>query len=80
MPAITLKNIPDSLYAQLKTAASVHHRSLNSEILYCVERTLGTHKINTAEHIEMARKLRAKTAQHNLTDQELNDLKSEGRP
>ncbi|HEC26903.1 MAG TPA: Arc family DNA-binding protein, partial [Gammaproteobacteria bacterium] len=42
MPAITLKNIPDSLYAQLKTAASVHHRSLNSEILYCVERTLGT--------------------------------------
>ncbi len=80
MPAITLKNIPDSLYAQLKTAASVHHRSLNSEILYCVERTLGTHKINVSEHIEMARKLRAKTAQHNLTDQELNDFKNEGRP
>ncbi len=80
MPAITLKNIPDSLYAQLKTAASVHHRSLNSEILYCIERTLGTHKINTAEHIDMARKLRAKTAQHNLTDQELNNFKNEGRP
>ncbi len=80
MPAITLKNIPDSLYAQLKTAANVHHRSLNSEILYCVERTLGTHKINAAEHIEMARKLRAKTAQYNLTDQELNDFKNEGRP
>ena len=80
MPAITLKNIPDSLYLQLKTAASVNHRSLNSEILYCVERTLGTHKINVSEHIEMARKLRAKTAQQNLTDQELNDLKNEGRP
>ncbi|NOX10029.1 MAG: Arc family DNA-binding protein [Gammaproteobacteria bacterium] len=80
MPAITLKNIPDSLYAQLKTAASVHHRSLNSEILYCVERTLGTHQINASEHIEMARKLRAKTVRHNLTDQELNDFKNEGRP
>jgi len=80
MPAITLKNIPDSLYAQLKTAANVHHRSLNSEILYCVERTLGTHKLNVSEHNEMARKLRAKTAQHNLTDQELNDFKNEGRP
>jgi len=80
MPAITLKNIPDSLYALLKTAASVHHRSLNSEILYCVERTLGTRKINASEHIEMARKLRAKTAQHNLTDQELTDFKNEGRP
>ena len=80
MPAFTLKNIPDSLYTQLKTAANAHRRSLNSEILYCVERTLGTHKINVAEHIEMARKLRAKTTQHNLTDQELNDFKNEGRP
>jgi len=80
MPAITLKNIPDSLYAQLKIAANAHHRSLNSEILYCVERTLGAHKINTAEHIEMARKLRAKTAKYNLTDQALNDAKNKGRP
>jgi len=80
MPAITLKNIPDDLYAQLKSAASVHHRSLNSEILYCVERTLGTHKINAAEHIEIARKLRAKTAGHKLTDRELNDFKNKGRP
>jgi len=80
MPAITLKNIPDSLYTQIKDAASIHHRSLNSEILYCVERTLGIHKINVSEHIEMARKLRARTVQYNLTDQELNDVKNEGRP
>lgn len=80
MPAITLKNIPDAIYAQLKVAASAHHRSLNSEILYCVERTLGTHKIDVSEHIEMAKKLRAKTAQYNLTDQLLNDAKNEGRP
>jgi len=79
MPSITLKNIPDSLYAQLKDAASVHRRSLNSEILYCVERTLGVHRINVSEHIEMARKLRTKTAQYNLTEQELNDAKNEGR-
>lgn len=80
MPAITLKNIPDSLYDQLKVSANVHRRSLNSEILYCVERTLGTHKINVFEHIETARKLRAKTAQHKLTDQELNNAKNKGRP
>lgn len=80
MPTITLKNIPDILYAQLKQAASVHHRSLNSEILYCVECTLGTHKIDTAKHIEVARQLRAITSQHNLTEQELNDAKNEGRP
>ena len=80
MPTITLKNISDSLYTILKTAARVHRRSLNSEILYCVERTLGTYKINASEHIETARKLREKTAQYQVTDQELSDAKNAGRP
>ena len=80
MPAITLKKLPDALYAQLKVAASIHHRSLNSEILYCIERALGTHKIDVTEHIETARNLRAKTAQHNLTEQELNAARNDGRP
>ena len=43
MPALTVKNIPDDLYSQLKKAAQAHRRSLNSEILYCVEKTIGTH-------------------------------------
>ena len=80
MPTITLKNIPDSLYSQLKVAASSHRRSLNSEILYCVERALGTHKINASEHIEEARKIREKTAQYRITDQEIDDAKNTGRP
>ena len=80
MPTITLKNIPDSLNTQLKVAAGIHRRSLNSEILYCVERTLGTHKINASEHIQEARKLREKTAQYHITDQELTDAKNTGRP
>jgi len=40
MPALTVKNIPDDLYTHLKESARVHQRSMNSEILYCVERTL----------------------------------------
>lgn len=79
MPTITLKNIPDSLYAQLKDAASAHRRSLNSEILYCVERTVGTHRIDLSEHIEKAKQLRALTSQHPLTDEELIEAKNEGR-
>ncbi|MCI5142319.1 MAG: Arc family DNA-binding protein, partial [Candidatus Electrothrix sp. ATG1] len=37
MPTLTLKNIPEDLYTRLKAAAEAHRRSLNSEILYCVE-------------------------------------------
>ena len=80
MPAFTIKNIPDDLYAKLKKAAEAHHRSLNSEILYCVERTLGSHKIDVSEQLAVARALRAKTAAHTLTDEEITAAKNEGRP
>ncbi len=80
MPAITLKNIPDKLYLQLKEAAQSHHRSLNSEILYCVERTLGTHKIDVSEYLSIARILREKTDANPITNDELTAAKNEGRP
>ena len=79
MPAITLKNIPDDLYIQLKVAAKVHRRSLNSEVLYCVERTLVSHKIDVSEHLAIARRLRAKTDANSITNDELTAVKNEGR-
>lgn len=80
MPALTIKNMPDNIYEQLKESARLHHRSMNSEILYCIEQTIGTRKIDIAETLNMARKLRAKTAKHILTDEELNNAKKVGRP
>jgi len=80
MPNLTLKNIPDDLYARLKAAAQAHHRSLNSEILYCVERALTPRKIHIPEHLAIARKLRLKTAASHLTDEVLDAAKTEGRP
>ncbi len=79
MPALTVKNIPDDLYTQLKEAAQAHRRSLNSEILYCVEKTIGTHKIDVTEHLAVARALREKTAAHPLSDYEIDVAKREGR-
>jgi hypothetical protein len=80
MPTITLKNIPDALYEKIKEAARLQHRSLNSEIIYCIERSLNTHRIDVAEHLKVARQLRAKTAAHKLTDKQLNGAKNTGRP
>ena len=51
MPTLTLKNIPDELYKQLKTIAKANHRSLDSEILYCIEHVLGARTINISEHL-----------------------------
>ncbi len=80
MPALTVKNIPDDLYSQLKKAAQAHRRSLNSEILYCVEKSLGIHKIDISEHLAVAKALREKTAAHPLTNDEIDAAKHEGRP
>ncbi len=80
MPAITLKNIPDDLYDRLKESARAHRRSLNSEILYCVERTLNPYRVDVAETISTARKIREKTADYPLTDDLLNAAKNNGRP
>jgi plasmid stability protein len=80
MPSLTLKNIPDSLYDQLKLAAQAHHRSLNSEILYCVERTLSPHKIDVSEQLTIARNLRTKTTLHPISDIDIDSAKNDGRP
>lgn len=80
MPALTIKNIPDDLYARLKKSAQVHRRSMNSEILYCVERALIPYKIDVSEHVLTARKIREKTAEYPLTDELLSAAKNDGRP
>ncbi len=80
MPAITLKNIPTDLYLQLKEAAKTHHRSMNSEIIYCVEQTLGSYKIDVSDHLAIARALRKKTDANPITNDELTATKNEGRP
>ncbi|HCU53654.1 MAG TPA: plasmid stability protein [Gammaproteobacteria bacterium] len=60
MPAnLTLKNIPDDIYASLKDSAATHHRSLNSEIIVCLERVLMPRRISAEERLERARQLRA---------------------
>ena len=80
MPALTVKNIPDDLYSRLKEAARVHRRSLNSEILYCVERMLVPYRIEASDHLAMARKLREKSAAYLLTDELIDSAKNDGRP
>lgn len=37
MASITVKNIPTALYELLKQRARINHRSINSEIIVCIE-------------------------------------------
>lgn len=79
MPTITVKNIPVELYEKLKESAKANRRSINSEIIVCIERAMNTQQARPEEIVASARRLREKTARYLITDDEFTRLKSEGR-
>jgi antitoxin FitA len=79
MATVTVKNIPDELYERLKTVAEINRRSINSEIIVCIENAVTSRRINPDEVLENARRLRQLTADHRISDEEFNQAKAEGR-
>ena len=79
MATITLKNIPEQLHKKIKQRAVQHHRSLNSEIISCLERALGSSPIDTEALITRARDMRSKLSIR-LTNRDITLLKNQGRP
>jgi len=80
MPTLTLKNIPDDLYAQLKEHARMNRRSINSEIIVCIEKTLRSRRVNAETVLTKARNLREATSEYIITDEEFDQAKTMGRP
>jgi hypothetical protein len=79
MPAITLKNIPDDLYKQIKKSAKLNYRSLNAEILFRLKQSLGAKSINNEAFLARIEVLRSGTEIPPLTGESLEKAKSEGR-
>jgi len=79
MATVTVKNIPDELYERLKTVAEINRRSINSEIIVCIENAVTSRRVNPEEVLENARRLRQLTEGHRISDEEFNQAKAEGR-
>ena len=79
MATVTVKNIPDELYDRLRSVAEGNRRSINSEIIMCIENTVISRRINLDEVLRNARQLRQLTAEHLISDEEFNRAKTEGR-
>lgn len=80
MPAITIKNIPEDLYNRLKHAAEVHHRSLNGELLHCLEAALKPQPIPVDQRLERIRRLRPEGAREAINLEEIAEAIEQGRP
>jgi len=72
---ITVKNIPDDLYEKLSKSAKINRRSINQEIIVCIESNIQD-KLDTPEQVlRNARRLRKKTAEYPIGNDELNQIK-----
>ena len=79
MKNVTLKNIPDRLYDRLRQAAEQHRRSINSEILACLERSVLPHPIDVDDVISRAHEIRARAGRAVLKTEELLRARDRGR-
>jgi plasmid stability protein len=79
MATLTIKNIPDELYRELKRTAGQHRRSLNSEVIVCLERSLQIAGSDASSILARARELRVRTVRPLLNDRRLSVARSIGR-
>ena len=80
MPTLTIKNLPDDLYKQLKKRAQEQRRSLNSEVIVCLERALHSKRVDSEAFLAKVDALQRQVTLTPLTDDILHDAKAEGRP
>ncbi len=81
MPSITIKNIDSELYDRLKRQATEHRRSINSEAIVCLERSLVRYPaVDSDEVVRRAEIAREMTAGYKITNEEIDRMKREGRP
>jgi plasmid stability protein len=80
MPTLTIKNIPDDLYNELKIVSEQHHRSINSEVIMCLKRSLFPQKVTPETRLAEIRALRAQITHNAFTDEEIEQAINEGRP
>ena len=77
--AITVKNVPNDLYACLKKRAGRNRRSINSEIICIFEEALTARPVKPGEVIAAARAFRERTRDFTLDQSFLDEAKREGR-
>jgi plasmid stability protein len=80
MPTLTIKNLPDDVYRRLKERAGREHRSLNREIILCLERAVHAEELDVDAWLAQAAKLRRRYKGPPLTDARIRGDKRRGRP
>ncbi len=80
MATMTIKKLPDDLYARLKASAERHRRSINAEAIVCLQRGLGPVPVDPDDLLAGFRSVRERTQNLYVTDADLDAARRLGRP
>jgi len=80
MPSLTIKNVPPKLYQRLKESARDHRRSINSEVIFYLERAFTSRRVDPEQFISRLEDLQQHISAPALTDKMLREAKDKGRP
>ncbi len=79
MTTITVKQIPTRLHTALKSRAKKNKRSLNREIIECLENIVTPQKLDAGKFLAEVREYRNQLP-GKLTDKMIENAKTVGRP
>lgn len=80
MPALTIKGMSPELLDRLRRQAAAHRRSVNQEVLACLEAQTRGEPFVLAEFLERVRARRTAMAAAPLSAAEIDAAKRMGRP
>jgi len=79
MANLTIKNVPGPVLRRLKARAALHRRSLNLEVIVCLESLVQSLPVDVNALLAHVREIRRTPARTKLTDRTLTRLKTTGR-
>jgi len=77
--SITIRDIPEEVYAKIKKQAELHHRSINSEVIVYLKKMFQSNRRDPDQVIARAKKLKKK-AKGTLSMDEIRQAIDQGRP
>lgn len=80
MATLTIKNLPDELYQELKRRAEENRRSLNGEVIYSLEQLIQAKSTRRRPTVADFRALREQYPIPPMSDAEFEAAINEGRP
>ncbi len=82
MPDIMVRGVPDHLHRELSSAASRNHRTLNGEILarLTAGSSVSPKPRDTKALLERIRQRRKTLGPMDLSEENLREMRNEGRP